>query len=433
MDSLDLDSLSIKDSDYLDCLDKNIQGQQDYTEDMDINNEQDIADFKNIGVSSYSDTDSDTDIESQTDEPNYNDTQDFEQQTGNQPEFSEPDQTVPEFQPEPQTTDSQEQTIYTQSQVSDVRPDCSPYQNYINNYGNKEDGLNSATPGEAPNQSQDGLDRGDANPTPASPTPEQNPAASTDAASVPQNQQGNNNNTQDNPAQNVNNQPCPTASPQSDNTRQGNPVNTGKVAETNISDNSDTESEEGTANINLSVSLNPQNLIKLASVVGIAIVLLLIIICFTPKEEKEIPVKTKEYKTEEMKTGKTNNQLDMFLERTNTEDYGKVDEEVKEKGEGNKSSRFKTLDELTVYVENKTATLLSEEKMLKNQYDNGDITREKFESDLKGYIKEVDVLSHLLSLNKGEYSDEGKGDTYDELSNNIASLTAYGDTLLYTD
>ena len=95
------------------------------------------------------------------------------------------------------------------------------------------------------------------------------------------------------------------------------------------------------------------------------------------------------------------------------------------------SSRFENLDELTFYIKSKTSAVLADEKALYNQYNGGGLSSDDFKSKIQEYIDQVDGLNHLLVLNKGSYEDEGELNTYNELLDNISTLTAYGDTILY--
>lgn len=100
-------------------------------------------------------------------------------------------------------------------------------------------------------------------------------------------------------------------------------------------------------------------------------------------------------------------------------------------GSGSSSSRFANLEELTFYIESKTASLMADEKTLLNQYNSGTMSETDFKEQLKGKIDEVDGLNHLLVLNKESYDDEEQSEKYSELLDNINSLTAYGDNIYY--
>lgn len=100
-------------------------------------------------------------------------------------------------------------------------------------------------------------------------------------------------------------------------------------------------------------------------------------------------------------------------------------------GSGSSSSRFANLEELTFYIESKTASLMADEKTLLNQYNSGTMSETDFKEQLKEKIDEVDGLNHLLVLNKESYDDEEQSEKYSELLDNINSLTAYGDNIYY--
>lgn len=95
------------------------------------------------------------------------------------------------------------------------------------------------------------------------------------------------------------------------------------------------------------------------------------------------------------------------------------------------STRFSTLDDLTFYLDSQISSIMANEKMLANQYLSGSITQEEYISSLQDYSKQVDSHNHLLVANRNLYKEEGKEDDYNVLTDNINTLTTYGDSLIY--
>ena len=99
--------------------------------------------------------------------------------------------------------------------------------------------------------------------------------------------------------------------------------------------------------------------------------------------------------------------------------------------EANKSSRFETIDDLTLYLSSNLGSTLSTEKQAVNKYNNGEITLNEFFAILDNCKVITDELNHLLIANKNTYIQHGLEDTYNELSQNVESLIAYGDSVKY--
>lgn len=123
--------------------------------------------------------------------------------------------------------------------------------------------------------------------------------------------------------------------------------------------------------------------------------------------------------------------MDKFAMSTQQPNSDQTSSSKSNSGSGSSSSRFANLEELTFYIESKTASLMADEKTLLNQYNSGTLSETDFKEQLKGKIDEVDGLNHLLVLNKESYDDEEQGEKYSELLDNINSLTAYGDNIYY--
>lgn len=102
-----------------------------------------------------------------------------------------------------------------------------------------------------------------------------------------------------------------------------------------------------------------------------------------------------------------------------------------ENTESSNSSRFANLDELSYYINSQLSSVIANEKMLLNQYKNGEITKDEYKESIQKYIDDVNYYNHLLVANKSLYEDEGKSGDYDTLSENINNVIIYGDELLY--
>ena len=97
--------------------------------------------------------------------------------------------------------------------------------------------------------------------------------------------------------------------------------------------------------------------------------------------------------------------------------------------ENNNSTRFETLDDLTLYLDANISATLSNEKTLVYKYENGAIDKEEYLRKANEYVSFTDELNHLLVANKNNYTRESKENTYDKLNSSLDSLMVYGDTL----
>lgn len=96
----------------------------------------------------------------------------------------------------------------------------------------------------------------------------------------------------------------------------------------------------------------------------------------------------------------------------------------------NSSSRFKTIEDLTFYIESNTNAILSSEQILVNSYKSGKISKNEFAKKAETCVAFTDDLNHLLVANKKVYKNMGQEDKYLELSDALDSLIAYGDSLV---
>lgn len=95
------------------------------------------------------------------------------------------------------------------------------------------------------------------------------------------------------------------------------------------------------------------------------------------------------------------------------------------------STRFETLDDLTLYLSSNLGSTLSSEKQLVTQLNNGTISYDTFIAQMNEHIVFTDNLNHLLIANKETYRNAGLEDTYNELVANSNALIVYGDKALY--
>lgn len=105
----------------------------------------------------------------------------------------------------------------------------------------------------------------------------------------------------------------------------------------------------------------------------------------------------------------------------------KVDTPQVETGQKNLSSRFPTLEDLTLYVNSSTATILMNEKQAMNNYVNGNITKEECLAKLQTCTAASNEVLHLLVVNKKLYTEQGQAQQYTSLEDDLISVMYYGD------
>ena len=116
---------------------------------------------------------------------------------------------------------------------------------------------------------------------------------------------------------------------------------------------------------------------------------------------------------------------EMFYQAISEEAYASIE------GQQTESSRFETLDDLSLYLDGEITSALSSQKQALNKYKYGSISYDEFVSILKENSSTLDTLQHLLLVNKQNYEDEGKMDDFQRLSDNLDAVMVYGDTLRY--
>lgn len=90
------------------------------------------------------------------------------------------------------------------------------------------------------------------------------------------------------------------------------------------------------------------------------------------------------------------------------------------------SSRFETLEDLTLYISSNQGVILSNEKQAVTKYNNGVLSKEDTLAILNANIDASNQLYQLLILNKSAYENEGKLDEYDNLYTNMENVLSYG-------
>lgn len=85
-------------------------------------------------------------------------------------------------------------------------------------------------------------------------------------------------------------------------------------------------------------------------------------------------------------------------------------------------SRFETLDDLTNYLNTAITTISAKTNDLVLQYENGEISRNEYQSTLNTYYQAIVELAQLLVANKQVYTDEGQVDIYETLETQIRDL-----------
>lgn len=114
----------------------------------------------------------------------------------------------------------------------------------------------------------------------------------------------------------------------------------------------------------------------------------------------------------------------------NTEVYEEAQKATVNKSNEDKSGRFATLDELTLYIESNTGSILSEEIQLVNSYNAGSISKQVYINSMNDCISRANSINHLLLINKDVYENEKEMKKYEEMAGNLETLFIYGDTAL---
>lgn len=86
-------------------------------------------------------------------------------------------------------------------------------------------------------------------------------------------------------------------------------------------------------------------------------------------------------------------------------------------------TRFNTLDELTAYLNRACTTITTKTNDLVKQYQDGEISRNEYQSTLNTYYQAVVELAQLLVANKQVYADAAQSDTYASHERQIRDLS----------
>lgn len=92
----------------------------------------------------------------------------------------------------------------------------------------------------------------------------------------------------------------------------------------------------------------------------------------------------------------------------------------------NISTRFKTLDDLTLYIESNQGIILSNEKQALTKYENQTITYDEYINIINKNVDAADELNHLLKVNENVYSNQNKMDLYESLCDEMDEVLVYG-------
>lgn len=93
----------------------------------------------------------------------------------------------------------------------------------------------------------------------------------------------------------------------------------------------------------------------------------------------------------------------------------------------NLSSRFPTLNDLSLYINSSTATILMNEKKAMTDYVNGSISQEECLNKLQACTNASNEILHLLAVNKSLYTEQGQAQQYTSLESDLISVMYYGD------
>lgn len=164
-------------------------------------------------------------------------------------------------------------------------------------------------------------------------------------------------------------------------------------------------------------------LVLLVFITGVPVVVSLIQSRTKTKEPKQTPAVYSNYEAD----NKANSNITVdkiVFEEASTQAYIGFTEV-------NKTSRFDSIDDLTLYLSSNIGATLSTEKQAVKKLNNNEISLNDFYATMDACRITVDELNHLLIANKNVYSEHNLTETYFELSEDIDSLIAYGDSAKY--
>lgn len=168
----------------------------------------------------------------------------------------------------------------------------------------------------------------------------------------------------------------------------------------------------------------PENIKKIGVIAASVIVILLIPIFFAMASSSS-PSKNKSSQAEKVIAAEPE---EVTLDNTALNNLNTSNEAGDGKSE---SARFKTIDDLTLYIQSSTAYYLSTEKQAYNKYMSGTITKDDLNKKIQTCTEKLNKVYHLLLINEAVYSENCITDTYETLSDNINEVFKYGDCILY--
>lgn len=175
---------------------------------------------------------------------------------------------------------------------------------------------------------------------------------------------------------------------------------------------------------NLSKWNTPENIKKIGVIAASVIVILLIPIFFAMASSSS-PSKNKSSQAEKVIAAEPE---EVTLDNTALNNLNTSNGAGDGKSE---SARFKTIDDLTLYIQSSTAYYLSTEKQAYNKYMSGTITKDDLNKKIQACTEKLNKVYHLLLINEAVYSENSITDTYETLSDNINEVFKYGDCILY--
>jgi hypothetical protein len=176
------------------------------------------------------------------------------------------------------------------------------------------------------------------------------------------------------------------------------------------------------------IKFSPKTLIYTGSLVSIILVLILVAV-FTGKSKT---VNTKDDNVVLANAGSTESGF-QFITSTSEETYSSAYNDAYSSIQTATTNKWKTLDELSFYIDGELRSILAGEKVVENEYQNGEITADSYLEQMNDYSEQVNTLNHLLIANKTLYDNEDKTEEYNTLLDNLNTVIIYGDSSVYNN
>jgi hypothetical protein len=176
------------------------------------------------------------------------------------------------------------------------------------------------------------------------------------------------------------------------------------------------------------IKFSPKTLIYTGSLVAIILVLILVAV-FTGKSKT---VNTKDDNVVLANAGSTESGF-QFVTSTSEETYSSAYNDAYSSIQNATTNKWKTLDELSFYIDGELRSILAGEKVVENEYQNGEVTADSYLEQMNDYSEQVNTLNHLLIANKTLYDNEDKTEEYNTLLDNLNTVIIYGDSSVYNN